>query len=446
MKRINQLFSGFFLLFLVLSSIQPLYSSSVWLKTYWIQQYDKTMKKYYTRVYAPIRHLGSPYRNTRGGSMVKLPKGNRKTKHLRPFFDFLKNFFPEQKEYEKKIIAAFPLRDHFSEFNMAVKWMTGMKQPIEYESTTLLPNHYLAMLRNKKSTRTLNHVIQERTASQKAKAKFFYLVRPISISQENGVAEIYPGLFDRINREISDNIQLLEKMKIPYLDLRQGMGQFSWNKNFRKFFFKGDHHWKVDGALLAAKLTAAYMNQHCGTKYDLRFFDPDVFYRVRYKDIFIGSLAKKLSLAYLSQKEDFDILYPDYKTDFTLENPSKSFKTRGNFSILLFHNHNHYNSYHANNYDVFLDQDQPILRITNHLINRKSGKKILIIKDSYANAMVPYLALQTREIVMVDPRLFKVTQIPKFIRQEKPDIVINIFMLHFAPPSGKNRNKKAVKS
>ncbi len=433
MKKINCFFTCFFLIFLILSAVPTVISSANWQKRYWLRLHDKIMKKYSTRVYAPRRRLGSPYRGSPAGSAAKLPSSCKKSGRLEPFFDFIRELLPEQKAFENYLIAMFPLREHFSEFNMAVKRMAGMKQPVEYQPSVLLPDHSLCKIIWQERTRP-EDVLAYQKASREVNAEFFYLVRPISTSSVNGTYEIYPGLFDYVNQHISDSIKLLEKMQIPYLDLRVCMGQFTQNAEFKKFFFKGDHHWKVDGALLAAKLTAAYMNRHCGTKYDLRFFDPDIFHRVRYKDIFIGSQGRQLSLAYLSGKEDFDILYPDYKTDFTFENSSRMFSVRGNFSILLFQKYNHHNSYHTDSYAAFMRGFHGDSRITNHLIDRKHGKKLLIINDSFARAMAPYLALQTREIVLLEPRTIECKDIVKYIRREKPDIVFDMFLLNVQDP------------
>lgn len=54
-------------------------------------------------------------------------------------------------------------------------------------------------------------------------------------------------------------------------------------------------------------------------------------------------------------------------------------------------------------YAVFLGSDQPIVKIET---NQNYGRNILVLKDSYANALVPYLMGVADNIVVIDPRLF----------------------------------------
>lgn len=54
-------------------------------------------------------------------------------------------------------------------------------------------------------------------------------------------------------------------------------------------------------------------------------------------------------------------------------------------------------------YGVFLGGDYPLTQITSSVGN---GKKILVIKDSYGNAFVPYLASHYEEVFVVDYRYY----------------------------------------
>jgi len=57
----------------------------------------------------------------------------------------------------------------------------------------------------------------------------------------------------------------------------------------------------------------------------------------------------------------------------------------------------------GNAYGVFLGGDFPFTRITNPL---KNGRKILVFKDSYGNAFVPYLASHYDEVIVIDYRYY----------------------------------------
>lgn len=172
------------------------------------------------------------------------------------------------------------------------------------------------------------------------------------------------------------------------------------------------------------------LNENCRLDYDLKGFDPRKFQKISLRNIFLGSGGKILTTAYAepAKVEDFDILLPAFKTDFSLYN-SKKYYERGDFSIFLFLAHWNYNFYQTNPYAVWLNGDVEEIKIVNHLIPPGKRKKMLFIKDSFGNSMIPYLALQTGEIYMVDPRSRNIEKIKKIIEREKPDFVFWCFSL-----------------
>lgn len=54
------------------------------------------------------------------------------------------------------------------------------------------------------------------------------------------------------------------------------------------------------------------------------------------------------------------------------------------------------------NYSLFMSGDQPFSVITNHSV--QGGKTIMILKDSYANAFIPWLIGSYSRIILMDPR------------------------------------------
>ena len=74
-------------------------------------------------------------------------------------------------------------------------------------------------------------------------------------------------------------------------------------------------------------------------------------------------------------------------------------------------------------YMVFLGGNYPLIRITTP---GRNNRKLLIIKDSYANTLVPFLLEHYDEIYMVDPRYYT-DSIEKLVRDEHID---NIMILY----------------
>ena len=78
-------------------------------------------------------------------------------------------------------------------------------------------------------------------------------------------------------------------------------------------------------------------------------------------------------------------------------------------------------------YPVFLDGNHSIVHVTNKNISG-SGKKLIVIKDSYAHTIVPFLSQNYSEIIMVDMRYYK-KDISALAEKEKADAILILYSL-----------------
>ncbi len=77
-------------------------------------------------------------------------------------------------------------------------------------------------------------------------------------------------------------------------------------------------------------------------------------------------------------------------------------------------------------YPVYLDGNHPYTVIKNPKAD--SGKKLMVIKDSFAHSLVPFLADHYSEIIMVDLRYFA-NPVSEIIENEKVDQVLILYSL-----------------
>lgn len=82
-----------------------------------------------------------------------------------------------------------------------------------------------------------------------------------------------------------------------------------------------------------------------------------------------------------------------------------------------------------NKYRIFMSGDRPLGQITTSVAN---GNKLLVIKDSYGNAFIPFLIPHFQEIYIIDPRQFK-SNVINFI-QEKG--IQEVLVLDYIPAAG----------
>ena len=170
-------------------------------------------------------------------------------------------------------------------------------------------------------------------------------------------------------------------------------------------FNKTDHHWTQDGAYLGYEELVKALGEEPVSR--------ESYEKTEMKDSFLGSSYSKAPI-YTAPKDDF-ILYDNkentYDVDITEEGIS--------FSDV----YNYKNLYKKDMYSTYLHGNHSMEHITSHALN---DEKILIVKDSYAHALVPFLADNYSDIYMADLRYFHTESLSTFM--EKNDITKVIFI------------------
>lgn len=77
-------------------------------------------------------------------------------------------------------------------------------------------------------------------------------------------------------------------------------------------------------------------------------------------------------------------------------------------------------------YNIYFNGNHSLVRIVNKNV---SVGKLLIIKDSYANAFAPFLSLHYNEIDMVDLRYFHQQQLSDFVKENDITKILYLYSL-----------------
>lgn len=159
------------------------------------------------------------------------------------------------------------------------------------------------------------------------------------------------------------------------------------HKEDTQLYYKTDHHWTTDGAFLAYKKAVKTM----------KLRDPVSYKRYVVKNDFRGTLASKSG--FVNGENDSLVLYmPDKDRDYrnsVIYYPDTRTKTTEFYQLE--------NLDTKDAYTVFGGSNHPMYTIKTPVATEE---KLLLIKDSYANSMIPFLAQNFREIVVVDPRYY----------------------------------------
>lgn len=248
---------------------------------------------------------------------------------------------------------------------------------------------------------------------------FVYVQYPAKMS---GIkAERIPKGYYSYTDENADRIlEKLDESNIPCLDIREDMMPQDADHMF-ELFFRTDHHWLPQTGVKAAGLLAEYLKQK-GMDIDTELFDPEKYAVKNYEGIFLGSYGRYVT-AGLIDPDDFPVVTPDFETHFKIRIPSINMEKEGTFDETLLNMNMLYMqpSYELSQYDMYCWGDHPQLEIENKRTQNRN--RILVLKESYGNVVIPYLALAVGEISLLDLRYFT-GSVRTYIEEYNPDYVV----------------------
>lgn len=185
-------------------------------------------------------------------------------------------------------------------------------------------------------------------------------------------------MFAQVKRELSDTVEWLDAVEAlkPHAD--------------ENIFYKTDHHWTSLGAFYTFSAVAEQMG--------IKAESASSFVSYPVSTTVNGMLAAK-SGCRLNVREDIYIYVPrDTDNDVVVSYVDEQRKTTSLFDSSKLKT--------RDQYAVFLGENTSVVDIKTV---SDSQRRLLLIKDSYANSFVSFLAPYFREIVLVDPRYYSGT-------------------------------------
>ena len=185
-------------------------------------------------------------------------------------------------------------------------------------------------------------------------------------------------MFSMVRKDLGDSVE--------WIDVSTELNKHKTEK----IYYKTDHHWTTLGAFYAFQAAAPSL----GIEGDLS--GKYVSYAV--SDSFNAMLASKSGVN-LGEKEQIDIYVPtEEDTDLIVD-----YVDEGKRSTSLYDSSKLKDK---DQYTVFLGGNSSLLDIRTV---STSTKRLLLVKDSFANSFIPFLTPYYREIVVVDPRYYSGT-------------------------------------
>ena len=185
-------------------------------------------------------------------------------------------------------------------------------------------------------------------------------------------------MFSMVRKDLGDSVE--------WIDVSTELNKHKTEK----IYYKTDHHWTTLGAFYAFQATAPSL----GIEGDLS----GKYVSHAVSNSFNGMLASKSGVN-LGEKEQIDIYVPtEEDTDLIID-----YVDEGKRSTSLYDSSK---LKEKDQYTVFLGGNSSLLDIRTV---STSTKRLLLVKDSFANSFIPFLTAYYREIVVVDPRYYSGT-------------------------------------
>lgn len=179
-----------------------------------------------------------------------------------------------------------------------------------------------------------------------------------------------------------------EKIKDSYLgDIRCiDVSQALESHREQPLYYKTDHHWTTKGAFLAYRELGSSMR-----------FTPKNEEDFNIRQVtrqFYGSLYSKSGFRHI-EPDSIELYYPKAPESIALDYVDEQQRAD---SMYVMENLNK-----KDKYTVFFNGNHGLIRITT---DNPEGRRLLIVKDSYANSLIPFLTSHFSEIDVIDLRYY----------------------------------------
>lgn len=288
-----------------------------------------------------------------------------------------------------------------------------------------LEDGYLTFIYNKADmTERVEAVTELRDYAANYGAQLMF-VQALYKVNKYGDAEVN-GIMDFANQNADELLAGLDANGVKTLDLRQAMGENLTNAEYHELFFRTDHHWKMSSALTATSLIANELSD-MGIAVDKSHLTPDSYTIENFPNSFLGSQGKKVTLVN-TEVEDFALYHPRFSSQVHFAIPNRALDVTGDFDVFYDMTcvGKSADVYNKGQYSAYAYGDNALVRADNLLLDSYPEQKVLLIRDSYCDPVVPFLSMGVKHLITLDMRHFY-GSLRTFIAQEKPDVIIVMY-------------------
>lgn len=311
------------------------------------------------------------------------------------------------RKFETDIATTFYHKFDFVNFNGAMRNILGQK---EMNGVVKLNNGYLLTCCPYVSDDILQQnadsLIQLKKYLDKKGIAFIYAIPPYTSDKYD--PQLPDGVEDYGNDNLDRFAKMLRKGGINPLDFRETMHEDGFTAY--DMIYRTDHHWNTEAGFYAyLKLTEQLEKLlDCRTDPQIKSFSNYTI--TNYENWHLGSRGQRTG-KYYAGSDDFHLMTPDFDTAITHG------ETRGTYESLIIN----MSALESRNDTSRYTYDTTLGNANSDYTNQLSfnDKKLLVMSDSFAKAVNPFLILSYAELRYLNTGLTK-----EYIEEYQPDAVI----------------------
>ncbi len=310
-------------------------------------------------------------------ALANTPKLSLSTLLSGDFFDELNFFYSDH----------IPLRDSFTALHALSELSIGKGQSnsvIIGKDGTLIPL----------SSHTQKNELDELYSFMSSRDNTHLYVAPRTIDV---FEDELPTLFDKENPK-----KLLHSIKG---EAKEDMDELL-SAESNTLYYKTDHHWTSEGAYFAYRQICKRM--------EIEPFEEEYFSKETVSEDFYGTSFSKSGLPAFLVKPDKIVLYRyEQDKEITVLNRDTNKISKGFYSLDALKTTDKYRTFLGGNYS----------HLSIYKNDGQKREKLLLIKDSYANSVLPFLSLHF-DVEMIDPRYCTRSYLREQIKSNDYDMLL----------------------
>ena len=319
-------------------------------------------------------------------------------------------------KFESNIAAAFFGKDAFINLNGSLRILFGQR---EMNGVVKLGNGWLTEPLERCSDDRIT-LFANRTAAfnrylENRGTALLYVSPPYTGSKFD--PQLPAGVEDYSNDNIDRLLLSLNAAGIDTLDIREKLHTDGIDEY--QMMYRTDHHWTTEAGFYTYGFLEKYIAEKTGCETDPRVSDPE-FYMISDYGKWIGSRGLRTGVSFAGT-DSFTLFEPKFETRF--RNEAGETGSLSDFFLITdpARDPNRVETYF---YDAVLGWGNYMGHYTN--LNSPNNVRVLIISDSFAKAVNPYLIMGFREVnSMFDSFVCDIT--PQVIEAYDPDVVIMLY-------------------